>query len=307
MVKLEVLTFELCPEFRQLNEESFRQYYRAKAQVDVLESLVIKPFEEGLKQATGFSDENRPESKTIKFVRLGELEFVVSTIPTEKKPSYKELYQRLSNLLAQISEDKKELELEHVRYEQGHGYLVVADYILSKLNSWREEVTGLGVRQEIDAPEQQPASPLLVKTRNYGSLDEHAAKTYVQARAFKVWTEKAVIKPTEEALKKETGYSKANIPEKTDETFLPFGLYIARIISSPVRKTNYAQIIKTMIDDLERVRQGDDELSKVYHAVKMNSQVYVRLKALSDVLARLEQEATKTDLQQKIECYPSLQ
>ena len=310
MKKLDVLTLEMCPAFEELDEESFVNYYRASAQISLLKSLVIGPFEKALKAATGYSDDNRPKKPEVHTCKHGELEFAVKTIPTEKKPGYQDLYSRLKNLLTQVTEDKKALEMEQVRYEQGHGYLVLLDYVLGKLDAWKAEITKQGVRQELTTPEGKHEPKFMVNARNYETLDDQTAKTYVQAKAFVTWTDKNVITPTEDAIKKETGYSKENIPTETTETFLPFGAYIARIISSRVEKTDYTKIVKTVIAELEKVKSEDPEMSKKYHAVGFTAKSaglkYIRLKALNDRLTTLETKEAKKEpsIQQKIECYP---
>jgi len=57
-------------------------YLSAKAQIEMLTTMIIAPFEKQLKEDTGYSDDNVPKSKETLVRRIGNHMFKLEVKPT---------------------------------------------------------------------------------------------------------------------------------------------------------------------------------------------------------------------------------
>ena len=80
-MSLERITVEATPSFTGLNEDSAQNYFKAKfSLLPLLKNRIINPFEELLKNHTGYSKINLPDEVTETNLQLGDINFTVKRI-----------------------------------------------------------------------------------------------------------------------------------------------------------------------------------------------------------------------------------
>ena len=176
-----------------ISEDSFWTYLVWQDDKREAKKRVIKPFESGLFSLTGYDDFTRPEREEETEIKIGDdIEFLVRTAPTTKRPSYSLVNREFGNYLDFLSEQhSKGISRKGVRTYKGMCYVLVDDLIekiSSDLENLREGREGVRQKAEFLRPEnllrETPESISIVLGRDYSAITDYNARMYVYTGNF---------------------------------------------------------------------------------------------------------------------------
>ncbi len=322
-MSLERITIEPVPEFMSL-EKSADDYFKAKYNLlPLLKNMVISPFEKLLKEYTGFSTENLPEETTTTELKLGDITFSITSSKKVKKPKVSETYNGLVNYLTFLKEGyQKGIGRKGVK-TFGQKPYVLLDDIFTKLDELKKEVTLDNIKQSLSHDySEEYSGRLVIPLSGELSLSESDALLYVRAKLLEEILRTSTVKPYEEKLKKQTGYSKNNVPEKMKTKCVQVQgnlIIIKSIPESTVKYTNlFNSLIKeppkkvtkrTKIGELVAIRDDHElkpELISFYQPKSHKNQKYISINGFLERLKQLKELNTNPSLNQKIDYYPAI-
>jgi len=313
---MNVINMEKPEAFTGLNKESAECYFKAlQGGMAFLQNEVIKPFEAALKESTGFDNDNRPDAETETQKDLDGIMFTVTSKPTNKRPSYSEVFENLQRDLTVI-------EAEYAKGDKKKGVLTIedqayisVDFLLEKIDGLQGEVKAAIVEQtiEVDGEVDLPAK-VAVPIRDYGSLEAGTGRMYVMAKNLVKEISDETVKPFEAALKEASGYSKENMPEGTERTYQQIDDCLFKVMSVPKSTISYGQIINGLVKgksakgnvtkttgDLIKIQEDVD--SPAYEVRTRDGQKYVSMESLKNRVNELTSENTKPSLTQTMSFY----
>jgi hypothetical protein len=315
---MNVITIKKPQRFEKLDSTAAENYFRLReGGISFLENEVIKPFEAALKEKTGFSDENIPDIAATKKLNLDGIVFSITSEPTTKRPSYGEIYEKLTTYLNIINEE----------YDQGtrkEGVITIdslpyisAENILTKILEWKDEVLDRGVKQTIkfklpEEIEDENLKSLAVGLVDYSAINPATARTYVRAKIMKLDAAE-IISDFEGKLKDQTGFSKENLPENTENSWVQAGDYLFKIQSVPYPSTSYGKIINDLAKSSDNLKSAGDLclmldgkealLENIYEIRTRDDSKYISLRSLQSRISKLTEKNTENTLGQKITFY----
>jgi len=135
----------------------------------------------------------------------------------------------------------------------------------------------------------------------FSGLDEQSANSYFQAINRSKLLKDFVITPFQDALKSDTGFSKDNLPEKTDINVVELGDYVFNITSErkakrPQLKTLYNNLTDH-IDFLQEQHSGDIKRKGI---ITINELPYVAVNSVLDKIQNLKDTVFLEELKQTI-------
>lgn len=181
-----ITTTSLSPplEINNISQSSFVEYLSWDQNKKEVRKILINPFEEKIKQLTGFNDENIPSNVESVTLDVGQYPIEVTITPTTKRPQYQVVVQEFSNYINFLIEQKDEgIRRKYVRTYNDEDY-VANQIILDKLNNLVDESKAgkQGVSYKINIPEIATENELSVSlNRNYASLTESNLLAYATA------------------------------------------------------------------------------------------------------------------------------
>jgi hypothetical protein len=290
-MKLETITLKACGEFSEINEKSFMNYLKAEKQKYFLNDVVYSPFEEALKKKTGYSDSKIPEKVEKDDFSFGRYNFNVTNKPTTKRPNYSEVYYKLVDYLDELKSDAKEKEIEGINLIDGVGYCISVNSVLKKIDKWLE--TEKGIEQKIGFEKIGYENKLVIPINlRYHIPNEKTAEVFVKTDAFISYLEEKVISPFKNSLKERTGYNNKKIPKESEETWIPVGDNIIRILSSPDSRPGYGKVLNKLIDDFEAIKKGEGISG--YKTQIIKNEYYIPMKTTVEKMKKLlEGDTTK--------------
>ncbi len=315
---MEIITVKKPQKFEKLDSAAAENYFRLReGGISFLENEVIKPFDVALKEKTGFSDENIPKEATTKKLNLDGIVFSITSEPTTKRPSYGDLHEKLTTYLGIIEQE----------YNQGtrkEGVITIdllpyisVENILSKILEWKDEVLDRGVKQTIkfklpEEMENENLKSLAVGLVDYSVINPANARTYVRAKMMKLDAAE-IISDFEGKLKDQTGFSKENLPEQTENSWVQAGDYLFKIQSVPYPSISYGKIINELVKSSENPKLAGDLclmldgkealLENIYEIRTRDDSKYISLRSMQGRISKLTEKNTENTLGQKITFY----
>lgn len=299
-----------------LDEKGAENYYKAMHRRSFVKKEVIKPFEDELRAYTGLSDENIPNSENTVSCRLGDVEFSMVCTPTEKRPSYKDVFLNLRTYLDEIKTGYQDgIRRKGVITIKEEPYVSLLN-VISRIAEKQEEVKRKGVKISIERtkiPELEKSSILAVPL---GSMDltEKGARLYLKADMLEK-NYKSVIKGFENSLVELTGYSNKNVPEETEHMWESLGGHLFHVKSIPYSSTSYGKIMKNLVREGKTAKttgdlvlienRADDHRLEKYSVRVRDSVPFVSVNGMFDRMDEIMEKETKLKVRQKpIEHYP---
>jgi len=316
VVKMKIIKIKKPEKIENMDSAAAQNYFSLKVgSMPFLEDEIVKPFEQALKESTGFSDEKRPKDVKIKSVNLDGIVFSITTKPTTKRPSYQNIYDNLVTYLSFVEQEYNQgIRKEGVLTLDSAPY-ISADLVLEKLNGWRDEVLREGIEQKIAVtkiPEEleEDIDAMTVSLINYGELNPANAKAYIRALNFKAEGSE-IVNCFEDNLKSETGFSKKNMPSETADSWVQTGNYLFRVQSVPYDSTSYGKIINKLAKEDEMLEKSGElvlisngiEILDDYDVKVRDGKQYISLDKLNSRIKELTDKNTKPTLKQNIDFY----
>ena len=311
-----VLTFEMPPEFGGRTAESADHYFKAKLQtLPFLKREVVEPVEGTVKEATGWSDGNIPSKVQEDEITVGKTVFQVTTTPTTKRPSYKEVLEHTLQFLDTLKQQYADGVARKGVTTRNDQPFVGLGYLLEGINRYKSQVLREGVSQSLEVPLLTPESRISVPIMDYSTLPRQAGELYQHARPFHDQANKRAVKAMEAALKEHTGFSPINVPAEAQHTWEQLGNYLFHIISSPTENVKYGAIVNALIKDTKKRGKTTGELVCMqngwalpaganYDTYAHAGVTYVSLASLEGRIGELTQNNTTTDVRHTPSNYP---
>lgn len=233
----------------KLTDENIELYLSASAQVELLEKVVVGPFESALKDMTGYGKDKMPDGKEIVERRAGN-----HVIKVEVKPStsvsYSTVYEAMVNFLNGLKEGVETGRKRHgVRVVENGAYTLLDD-VVDKLGDEIRYNTSKGVSQKIltsagkDSIETSLRTAYVDVTDDFSEVKGPNATIYIEAKKQIDGINKGIIKPFERAIKGTIGFSKENLPDGVKYTKLVIGDVLVYCVSSKADSVRYASIVE---------------------------------------------------------------
>lgn len=315
---LSEVTIDLLPSITGLTEENFWRFLNWHQDEREAERRIIERFKPTIFSRTGYSDENRPAGEVEDVVRVqySDLEFLVKTKSTTKKPGYKQVNVEFGDYLRFLLE----------RYQQGvqqKGVLtvndepyVLVDNLIGKLERDLENILEgkEGISQSLTCPPQPSVDRLTIElARDYSKFIVENAMAFIAASQLLEHGSEN-YKVFKDLLEDSSLEVLGGKPATPVVVTYPFEHAVFRHHLDPRITVKYAEIINTALlkDPTERItrrsRIGDLKLARLvkdevlaqtlrekdlldpefildYHPIIRDGQVYVRLEG---VISRLE-------------------
>jgi len=258
------VTVEVPQHYVELDEQGARNYYRARQRKAFLEREVIKPFEDALREHTGYSDENIPGEQTEVGLDLGEIRFSMKCTPATKRPSYETVLSDLRNYLENAREPFNLATAWSIWRPKGKNGLYIPLHAAEcRVESKQNEVESRGVKIEIvteAAPESvlgdAQALPVPLNRANK-ELTAGNARVYLGAQEL-LDLYKSIVSEFENALIGLTGYSNSNMPEETTNHWESLGEHLFRIPTIPYASTCYAKVMSGLTKEDDKPEKAGD-------------------------------------------------
>jgi hypothetical protein len=326
-MQLEQITIRGVRKYSGLDEPSVEGFYRADNNVlPLLKDAVISPFEQALKDASGYDSNNLPEKEQLTVQELGDITFTITSKQRTKRPKHAEVYEGLQGFLGFVKESYDDgVQRKGVLTIDGQGYVALEE-VRGKVRDLQTEVTVPEVTHSLSYEDkrQHPTNgvnPVSVPIARGVSLTPGDAQLYVAAKALYDSVHKKTVKPFKEALLTETGYSKHNVPKDTDVKWTQIGSHLLRVRTVPEDTVSYGKIMddlakeapkkpnrRSVIGDFVRLRDGLPlgEAEVLYQPRTRDGQTFVLIEGALTRLEQLKEKHTTPSVNQSIKHYPAV-
>jgi hypothetical protein len=312
------ITVEALPPYTGLDGDNAENYYRAGQRLALLQDEVMNPFEDALKDETGYNEGRIPRKEKEIDVHSGRYVFGLKVTPTAKRPGYKELVEDLQNFLdGRLQQYKAGERPVGILTIGGQPYIRVDD-VLSRIEDGRETVLSKGTKIAIARrPALRANAPFVIPLgMDLYELSGGNAKRYLQA--FGMCMEYGrIISSFENDLLGEAGFTDESPPDRTEHMYKAIGNHIFHVKTVPYESTSWGKILegldkpipKKKVDnagDLTLIKEGI-QIPRLapYDARKRDGQPLVRLEGLITRMYDLFFDNTQTAIRQKpINHYP---
>ena len=315
------VTIEVPKPFSGLNEQSAESYFQAVNRSKLLKDFIITPFQNALKDNTGYTKENLPEKKEIEVVELGDHSFNVISERKAKRPQLKTLYNNLTDHMIFLQEhhgddikNKATTTLNNLPY-------IRVNTVLDKIHNLKETVFSEDIKQTIEHEGSiNDSYKLVIPLNQKVLLNESSATLYTHSDRIVKEMGTEIIKPFEDTLKEQTGYSKDNIPNEMKKSLVQAGPHLFELKIIPENTVKYAGIFNALTKEtkkltkstgeLIRIRGGFDlekRLSDLYQPVPgfgIDKEVKISIPGIVTRLGELKEEYTNPSLNIKRSHYP---
>jgi len=281
----------------------------------------LNPFDDKLKESTGWSDEKIPKSVEKTPYKFNEVEFIVTTKPTTKRPGYAEIYDDIIVYLNFVVEEcKKGASIKNIKILEDTPHILVKS-LIERVQEKHGEIIKEGVEQKIGYSEperlkEEKPSRLWVSTkRDPKELNSDNSIIYVRADKLSSYFKDEVIGPFETSLKSLTGWGE-KIPEETQEYWEQLGSHIFKVQSIPSPSTKYAEVINRLIKENKKSeKSGDwvkilndveDKFTRKYSVKTIGKEKYASVVRTLKAIEDIKEEKTETQVKQPITYYPMI-
>ena len=285
-----------------LDRKAAELYLSAKEQVDLLDEIVISPFEQALKRETGYGKENPPAQKEASRISAGKYAFNIESTPSSST-AYAGIISRMNVFLEDIANcNGNGIKRAGVRTLEDTPYIQLSE-INEKLDDLFRENTTETVSQKVKDKDKKETLVEMLQTlelyfrQGYETLNTDNAHTYIVAKNQKKKIKSAVIEPFESLVKESTGLSKENPPAQTEVLRQVIGNILCQTASIPYEEISYGEVFKgfsAYLTDLS----SEAERSQRPELRRFNSDDYVSINALQQKISKLTRENTKQGLRQ---------
>ncbi len=312
------ITIDALPPYGGLDGGNAENYYRAGQRLALVQNEVIIPFEDALKDMTGYNQGRIPHEEEKMNVHSGRYVFGLTATPTTKRPGYKELVEELGGFLEnRLSQYKAGERPVGVLTIGGHPYIGVED-VLSRIKCSRDTVLSKGTKIAIvRRPALRAEAPLVIPLgMDLYELSDGNARRYLQA--FGMCREYGeIISSFENDLLEEAGFTNDNPPQQTEHMYKAIGNHVFHVKTVPYESTSWGKMLEGLdkpipkkktenAGDLTLIREGiTHPRLEPYQTRKREGQPMVRLEALTSRMEDLFLDNTETAIRQKpINHYP---
>lgn len=273
-----------------MDEKSFRQFMMWQDDQKMLNRYPISKFEDALLATLPYTDENRPGEVKEYPVVVGELEFMVKTIPTHKKVSYSAVYEKFKSFVNMLEEfykdemlrkDFRTLTPKHKKPEQGEEkeLYVKNNMILEKIREYTQKsIEGKeGIKQEtnlIKPAELLSYIPEIIHVnleRNYSGVAESNARTWQEALnmieegnnrtvGYKIEETKEYVKRFKKLLLDDTLQILGEKPKNPVAVMYPFETVSFKHQIEPRDNISYEPIIAAFIKETPKVLKSNSTI-----------------------------------------------
>ena len=321
-MNLKYLTLEVLSPYTGLNEESVRNYQRARdTSLPLLKNRIIHPFEVLLKEQSGFTDTVLPVESTKQSYTHGDITFIVESSKRTKKPQWKTVFEGLQDYLEFIKEGHlQEISRKGVRTFSEGSYILLDD-VLSRYGELAATVTVDALVQKISHDGTTKLQPVAVPLFQEITLTEASALLYVAAEISGDYLKQKVIKPLEDQLKSETGWDRNNRPARMDSRIVSVKSNLCEVlfevITIPEQTVRYESIIadlvkeppqrvtkRSKIGDLQRIKLGLPLDTNLYDSRSESGAAgnkYISVEGMLQRLRELRTEHTNPSINQKVD------
>ncbi len=342
---LEHFNMPKMPASLDMDLEGFSRYTRwAGRDRRLIEKYVIGAFEQTIKSKNGYSDEARPPSPVTRAVGFGDIEFLVTTSPTTKRPSYEKVVSAFEAHLSALAElyevnrlGQGYRTLKNRSTDESEQYVLlrlVADYLINQLSQNLEGKEGVKHDIALERPEnlktELPDTLLIVNRRDYSTPVQLNANTYVLARNLTVHND-SVAKAFKDAVLDDTLAILGGKPKFPTALVYPFDRAVFIHQVEPRENISYAAIFggfikeaperlstKSRVGDfglLKLISEGaqdtlidkrlvNDGFLKEYDMQVRDGEPFVRLAGLRNRLGHHKIQNTTTSTEQNITMQP---
>lgn len=310
----------------------------------LVEKYVRNAFEQTIKAKTGYSDETRPPAPVTGTVSFGDIEFLVTTSPTTKRPSYEKVIAAFEAHLRALAElygvdrlGQGYRTLKNRSTDESEQYVLlrlIVDYLNDQLSQSLEGKEGVKHDIELERPEtlktEVPDTLQIVNRRDYSTPVQLNANTYVLARNLTVHND-SVTKAFKDVVLDDTLAILNGEPEFPTALVYPFDRAVFIHQVEPRENTSYANIFdgfvkkapKTLrtnsrVGDFELlglISEGardtligkglvDDSFLGEYDMQVRDGEPFVRLTGLRNRLGHHKNQNTTTSIEQNITMQP---
>jgi hypothetical protein len=283
--RMDELLTALPPEYKNVDENAFRNFLSWDSDSRNLQSMIIVPFSNSAKSSSPYNDENIPP-KSIETPleqlssHLRNVKMSLITNPTTKTPSYSFVNQEFGSYLNLLSEQYQKGNRTGFRTIDGKPYIRLSE-VIAKLNGlYEDSISGKeGVSHTLKflgIPEylyKTPESLRILRDRNYGALTDINAEEYVKAINMKKEGDNrnSLFK---ELLLKDSVSVLGKLPEDKPE-FVPYPTkdkeydFIHQI--EPRTSTKYSQIINAFIKEPPKKISSKSSMGDFYKIEMLSS------------------------------------
>lgn len=313
-----VITFNLSERMDEIDEEAVGIYLNAKLRVlPILDKEVVSPIEEAIKGRIKYSDENIPSQTIQDEVKVGERVFVVKTIPTEKSPTYQQVFDRINEYLCILDrEHRKGIKRAGVLTIEDRGFVDVG-MILDTFLQYKRAIVKEGVRQEIKPNKlERTVERIAIPIIDFSRLPPRSGDIYLEGMRFYLDEKSNAITNFEDILKLKVGVDKDNIPDEPVHYWEEGNSYLMHVLISPKESTKYGEVVNALISDKKTKEIDYGDLYKIVNDIgglggninvkARGERFYVPLRYLRDRMKYLTKKNSSKTVQTDIRIYPAM-
>ena len=247
--------------FSGWNEESADNYFRAKNEIELLNKVVIQPFEQKLKQHTNYDSDNLPLEKDLIELNIGDHVFKVLNETRINKPKTSEVYNNLVKHLQFLESTHSEgINRKGVFTFNEEPYMGL-EGVIDKIHNLKELVVKKGLKQSIthEGPDNY-GEILMIPFGNSLELNENGSSLYGHSKYLISVMKSETVKPFEDLIKSQTHYNKDNVPEEMIEKPSQLGKHYFILKVIPEKTVKYTDILNSLVKQTKRVTKNTGEL-----------------------------------------------
>ncbi|MFA6089374.1 MAG: hypothetical protein WC755_05895 [Candidatus Woesearchaeota archaeon] len=297
-------------DYSKINKPNMETYLSAQAQVEMLKTLIMDPFEDNLKDSTGFSKEKLPKEKQNIEKRIGNHMFYIEVKPTSS-PKYGECYNFMNNYLNGLMHGNLEgRKREGVRTTEEGAFVLLEDVLNNFNNSIQESIQpSVEFKIKTSKGSTKRKAEELTKTvlsldydRDYSALVSENAKYYIESKKIVKGISDIILNPFQNSVKDASGFTKSNIPLEVKYTKTPVGNVLCYVVSSPADSVSYGKIVSDFMDYIGEIMQHADENQKsgISELRRFDGKVFVKLPVLVEKLSAIKGSYTNNSLRQNV-------
>tara|TARA_Y100000310_G_C20661808_1_gene805212 strand:+ start:569 stop:1546 length:978 start_codon:yes stop_codon:yes gene_type:complete len=323
-MQLEQITVHAIRRYSGLDETSVESYYHGQNNlIPLLRDVIIKPFEEQLKNTTGYNGENLPVGPQETEMELGPVTFTITSKQRTKRPKLADVYDGVHDFLGFIKESYESgVRRKGVVTMENAGFIAL-DVVTKKVAELYSDVHVPEVTHSIKYTDARgpPAEPnsVMVPIANGVSLTPGDAVLYVNAKILSNAVKKNTIDPLDKALKAETGYSKSKVPDETEHKWTQVGHHLLRTQTVPEDTVSYGKIMdslmkeapqkitkRSVVGDLVRLRDNLplEDAEAMYQPTTKRRKLYISIDGALQRLDQLKDLHTIPSVNQSVKHYP---
>ncbi len=307
---MELKIIDANQNYNKITRANMETYLSASAQVDMLKSMIIGPFEKALKEDTSYNNENIPKAKIALEKRIGNHNFKFDIKPSTN-PKYGEVYDEMNQYLSELGRGNSEGRRRDGVRTTEEGTYILLDDVIDNLNTSIDNNTEPSVEIKIKTSNGKDSQQLtrtvleLDYTRDYsivkGEGAGHNARNYIEAKKIVKNVESVITKPFDAAVKEQTGFSKENIPADVEYSKNSVGNVLCYVVSSPSDSVKYAKVMDGFINHIEVLSEETTKQKSAMPELKrLDGRAYVNLANLTETLDALKDNNTTETLRQNV-------